>query len=72
MKALVFVSTCLLAVCNAFDQRRPAQDAPLRLTEEANKDPNQEVQFVNVQEEDGKILSPRMNLYTGSLLINLT
>ena len=54
MKALVLVSTYLLAVCNAFDQRSPAPDALIRPTEEENKDPNEEIQLVHVQEDDGK------------------
>ena len=60
MNSILVVTACLLAVCNAFDDRRPAQDTFPQLPQEkpldgAMKDPNDEVLFVNVQAEDGKI-----------------
>ena len=55
MKSFVLVTVCsLMAVCNAFNERRPAEEAFGEQREDNLKDPNNEVQFVDVKMDDGK------------------
>ena len=65
----VIVVSCLLAACNAFDDRRPAQDElPNRLQnrlDELQKDPNSEVQFVDVQADDGEYEESNLSIDEG-------